>query len=106
MENKFTPKLEEQLNKMEGVLSDDQKRARNEAMVRSVFDGDRPDVKYGVIRNAMNLTGNQEQQLRDLNREFNKTRNAARKEMANQLTPEQKNSLPPNWAGGRRSNRN
>jgi len=103
VEKKFTPQLEAQLNKMEDLLSEDQKRARNDALIHSVFDGDRPDVRFDVVRNAMNLTGEQEQRMREINREFTKMRTTARQEIYQSLSPEQKNSLPPNWLGGRRS---
>lgn len=105
VKNKYTPQLEAQLNKMEDVLNDDQKRARNEALVGLVFEGDRPDVKHDVVKNAMNLTGDQERQLRELNREFNQMRTRARQEMAKSMTPEQLSTLPPNWLGGRRGAR-
>ena len=90
----FGPKLAEIAKKRAGILTDEQKHAQAHAMKAAIEAGKKGREMMDAVKAAVQLTDEQKQQMKDLQKEATPLQTEVRKKVIALLTDEQKAKLP------------
>ena len=94
LDKEFGPKLAEIAKKRAGLLTDEQKKAQAEARKAAVEAGKKGKDVMDAAKAAVTLTEEQQQQMKDLDKEARPLQNEVREKVTALLTDEQKAKLP------------
>jgi hypothetical protein len=94
LKKEFSPKLTELIQKVNGIYTDEQKKARQEAAKKAKDDGKTGRDAKAATDAAVKLTDEQKKQLDDLQPKLQAMQNEVREKVASLLTAEQKAKLP------------
>jgi Spy/CpxP family protein refolding chaperone len=101
VKKEYGPKLKEARQKMDGILTEDQKKARTEAMKAARAAGkDRQEARKEVEA-AVKLTDDQKAKMAEAKKGVDTLRKEAREKILALLTPEQKEQLKKERGHGR-----
>jgi Spy/CpxP family protein refolding chaperone len=89
----FGPKLAEFQKKSDGILTDEQKKDRAEAMKEAKSAGKSPRESYQAVQEAMKLTDEQKSQMREIGKERGGVEKEMRSKIMEILTPEQREQV-------------
>ena len=90
----FGPKLAEVQKAVNGVISKEQRQARNAANKKAKADGVKGKARNAAIQAALNLTDDQKAKMKELTKKRQDVQKAARAKFVEILTAEQKAKLP------------
>ena len=95
----FGPKLAEVQKAVNGVISKEQRQARNAANKKAKADGVKGKARNAAIQAALNLTDDQKAKMKELTKKRQDVQKAARAKFVEILTAEQKAKLPKKKKG-------
>ena len=95
----FGPKLAEVQKAVNGVISKEQRQARNAANKKAKADGVKGKARNAKIQAALNLTDDQKAKMKELTKKRQDVQKAARAKFVEILTAEQKAKLPKKKKG-------
>ena len=95
----FGPKLAEVQKAVNGVISKEQRQARNAANKKAKADGVKGKARNAAIQAALNLTDDQKAKMKELTKKRQDVQKAARAKFVEILTDEQKAKLPKKKKG-------
>ena len=95
----FGPKLAEVQKAVNGVISKEQRQARNAANKKAKADGVKGKLRNAAIQAALNLTDDQKAKMKELTKKRQDVQKAARAKFVEILTAEQKAKLPKKKKG-------
>jgi hypothetical protein len=93
LQKEFAPKVLEASKKMEGMLTAEQKKARDEAVKAAKEAGKKPQEIIAAVQEAINLTDDQKKQVEQVKEEMQAAQKEFFQKVMGLLTPEQKQAL-------------
>lgn len=90
IKQKLAPKIVELTGKQHGLLSKEQKAARDDAIAKAKLEGLKGKARTAAINEATNLSEDQKKQLTDIKTEFARLRTDIKQQIYNLLTAEQR----------------
>jgi Spy/CpxP family protein refolding chaperone len=99
----YEPKVKELREKMENIWTDEQKKAREEAIKAAKEAGKSPREVQQAAREAVKLTDEQKAKFEECRKAMGELGKEIREKIMDLLTPEQKEQLKKmreNWQGG------
>jgi len=103
LQNEFAPKMKDLWQKMEDILSDEQRQARGEAFKAGREAGKSREEVQKAVDEAMKVTDEQKAKMSEVRKEMGKLQEQLREKATGLLTPAQKEKLPkrgpPPFAG-------
>ncbi len=87
------PKMKEAAKKADAILTDEQKKAREEAMKELRDSGKRGPEAFQAVQKAMKLTDEQQEKLREAQKEQMAMAREVREKVMGLLTPEQQEKV-------------
>jgi DNA-binding MarR family transcriptional regulator len=94
LKKEYTPKLTELSAKVNAVLTDEQKKARQEASKKAKDDGKKGKEAKAAVDEALKLTPEQKKQMDELQPKLQAMQNEVREKVTSLLTDDQKSKLP------------
>jgi Spy/CpxP family protein refolding chaperone len=89
----YAPKLKEMHQKVDGILTAEQKKAREEAVTEAKAAGKKGADLYKAIHGAVKLTAEQKAQMGEVRKEMSAVQKEMNAKLLDLLTPEQKEQL-------------
>ena len=93
LKKEYAPKFKEEATKREGLLTDEQKKAREEAVKAAKASGEKARDSWKDVRGAVKLTDDQKAKMAELRKETETLHKEFREKITALLTPEQKAQL-------------
>ena len=93
LRKEYEPKLAELRAKLEGILTEEQKKAREEAIKKAKESGKKGRELFEAIRNAFQLTEEQQKQMQEVRTQMTQLMQEIRGKVEEILTEEQKAQL-------------
>lgn len=93
VKKEFGPKLAETMQKIDSVLTDEQKKARAEAATAAKAAGKKGKEMAQAIEEALKLTDEQKTKMAELKKQMGELEKSLREKVISVLTPEQKDQL-------------
>jgi Spy/CpxP family protein refolding chaperone len=105
IKKEYEPKLKEARDKADSILTDDQKKARAEAMKKVMESGKRDRGAFKSVEEAIKLTDDQKAKLADARKAMMEVAQQAREKAMSVLTDDQKEQLKKLRGEGRPARR-
>ena len=102
VQKEFRPKMQAVQQKHEGILTDEQKKARAEAMKAVRESGKKWQEARKAVEDAVKLTDEQKAKMADVQKEMGELRKETHEKVMAILTPEQQEQLKKKMAEGRK----
>ena len=93
LKKEYAPKFKEAAGKLEGILTAEQKKARDEAVKTAKEAGKKPGEVWRAGMEAVKLTDDQKAKLKDARTAMQDLRKEVHEKVMGLLTPEQKEEL-------------
>ena len=93
LKKEYGPKFKEEATKRESLLTDEQKKAREEAVKAAKAAGEKTRDSWKDVKNAVKLTDEQKTKMAELRKETEVLHKEVREKITALLTPEQKAQL-------------